>query len=495
MNKLALILLVLISNYTFGQYKKLEYAQYWIHNSEQNGCGPSSVCAFGYNPLKFFGLNHQAIVGCTAWDARGVAMFTRNMDNGNWVRGHGFFIEYPFIQGLTYKITLNVAIGGPDGYELSQGCDPNSRPYLQVQLSNNPQMYNSQFCLSGSTPVDISNTSNPYGVIHSTDAAGNASLTFTPDQCYSSIIFNAYPDMAVTSAGFFEIKTLIIEPMDSYLTIAGPDGMCTGVNRQDYSIPNLPAGAAVCWTSSDPNVAYLSGNTCNPTVTLNKIVEGNVVLSANITTPCGQTYAITKAVAINPYLPVGNTTASSSGNYYNGDLLSSYSFLVPPGSSGNATFNITDPYYSGFVWTPLSVPNGTSWWSSGGTLNISVTAPGTAWNSNSCSIRLTAQGPCGTYTQDFAATAVAKGSFIMAPNPASNEITITSDDAEAGSKSSSLIYAIRITDQYGVVRKVFQYKQGIHMTKLPVADLKAGVYMLSVFNGKEWIGRSLILQK
>lgn len=106
------------------------------------------------------------------------------------------------------------------------------------------------------------------------------------------------------------------------------------------------------------------------------------------------------------------------------------------------------------------------------------------------------QGPCGTYVQDFSATAVNRGSsFRIAPNPANSQVTVTADKGNAEAKVQALIYGIKISDQYGVVRKSLQYKQGLQLVNIPTSDLSAGVYQLSVFDGKEWRSESLIIQK
>jgi hypothetical protein len=111
---------------------------------------------------------------------------------------------------------------------------------------------------------------------------------------------------------------------------------------------------------------------------------------------------------------------------------------------------------------------------------------------------MNAQGPCGPYVMDFSVTAVNRGSsfaFSLSPNPANSQVTVTAERAEANSKSVSLIYGVKILDQFGAVRKKLEFKHGLLQTKIPVEGLSAGLYLLSVFDGKEWKTKSLIIQK
>ena len=168
---------------------------------------------------------------------------------------------------------------------------------------------------------------------------------------------------------------------------------------------------------------------CIGTYTLTKTGDGNVTLTATVTSPtCSNITSPTKTIAVGNYFPQGTTYATSNYSYYSGTLLSSYSFFLPANEWGYASFNITDANYSSLLWTPISVPSGSATWSYSGTgnsqLTINIKAIGSAYNTNTCTIRLSAQGPCGSYTQDFSASAVVRGwSFMVSPNPASTELT------------------------------------------------------------------------
>lgn len=74
----------------------------------------------------------------------------------------------------------------------------------------------------------------------------------------------------------------------------------------------------------------------------------------------------------------------------------------------------------------------------------------------------------------------------------------SSNSANALTKSVSspnLIYGIKITDMLGTLRKSFEYKTGIQSIIISIADLNAGTYILSVFDGQKWQSQLVIVQK
>ena len=90
----------------------------------------------------------------------------------------------------------------------------------------------------------------------------------------------------------------------------------------------------------------------------------------------------------------------------------------------------------------------------------------------------------------------ALASISVTPNPAQDRITVSSVNQSKGQKSAgSLLYAIKITDRMGSVRKIYQYKSGVATANITVADLNEGLYLVSVFNGQQWSSQSLIIHK
>jgi bacillolysin len=282
------------------------------------------------------------------------------------------------------------------------------------------------------------------------------------------------------------------------MSISGDVLVCTSTSN-NYTISNVPAGWQIQWEAIP--AGYVNINSPNsPSTTITKLIDGMITMKVTVHNPCTNTdmvYSIPNIQVGNPF-PTGTAWATSNYGTYNGPLLMSYSFFLPSGQSGTATFNIADSRYSGFSWTPISVPSGTSWFSAGpvnSSINMSVTASGAAYSSKTITVRCTATGSCGPWTQDFSLTAVVRGwGFMVSPNPAASQLTVSSDK-EAGSRAAALIYGIRITDQFGVMRKNLSYKSGITSTGITIADLNPGMYLISVFDGKQWNSKPLMIQR
>jgi len=84
----------------------------------------------------------------------------------------------------------------------------------------------------------------------------------------------------------------------------------------------------------------------------------------------------------------------------------------------------------------------------------------------------------------------------MSPNPSSENVTISVDNANSlDSEPQNLIYAIKITDRVGSPRGLFEYKDGINSVNISLRDFNAGLYILSVFDGKTWSSKQLLIQK
>jgi hypothetical protein len=161
-------------------------------------------------------------------------------------------------------------------------------------------------------------------------------------------------------------------------------------------------------------------------------------------------------------------------------------------------FNITDPNYSNFVYTPVSLPSGASWSGGGRSLNLTVYTPPSS-GSRTATIALRATGPCGPYNVNFNATAVNISSgwrFSMSPNPSDGQVTVSTDSESLSDKESqNLIHAIKVTDRSGTRSESFEYKGGINLTTISLKDCQPGLYILSVFDGKTWSSKQLLIRK
>jgi hypothetical protein len=275
-------------------------------------------------------------------------------------------------------------------------------------------------------------------------------------------------------------------------TINNNLAICT---NRTLTLNNAPPGAVVTWTSS--NTSRLTINSTTGVATRQNNYTGNVTVTATLNTGCG-TIAIQQSMKVgNAPSGSGSVNSNCSGSSFN-VLNTSLSGVCTANSSINFVFNLSDPQYSNFNFTPVSVPSGASWSTSGRILTIRVTAPSTQ-GQRSATVGLSATGPCGPYNVNFTATAInisSSWSFSIAPNPTQDDVTVTVNNEEILSNDyQSLIYSIRIIDSYGTIGQTFEYKDGISSATIPLQKFNAGLYTLSVFDGKSWSSKKLIIEK
>ena len=287
------------------------------------------------------------------------------------------------------------------------------------------------------------------------------------------------------------IRSLYGQPQAN-IPVTGPGIICTSGT---FTLQDQPAGTNVNWSSSNPNGLAINAITGDATRQNN--FNGKVTLTATINSVCGEV-DVTRVVNVGNYLPIGTSSYNSncSGNTFN-VLNTSLSAACTANTPIYFSYAITDPNYSNFVFTPVSVPSGASWSSSGGNLYMTVYTP-PSQGTRSATIELSATGPCGPYSVNFTSTAVNYYSspFSISPNPSTEIVTVSMDnDNLSDNPSQNLIYGVTITDLYGTPGESFDYKAGINSVNISLQDFNPGIYILSVFDGKMWRSQRLIIQK
>lgn len=204
--------------------------------------------------------------------------------------------------------------------------------------------------------------------------------------------------------------------------IQGPNVVCS---NSPFSFKVLP-NSTITWSSSNPNGLSIDPDTGEAT-RLNNFL-GIVTITVTINGVCGTTNQLTKKVGVGNYLPLGISSYNSncSGGTFN-ILNTSLSAACTANSPIYFQYRISDPNYSNFVFTPVSVPSGATWSSGGGNLYVTVYSP-PSQGSRSATIALSAAGPCGPYSINFTSTAVNyySGGYYYSyfPNPASQTLSI-----------------------------------------------------------------------
>lgn len=267
-------------------------------------------------------------------------------------------------------------------------------------------------------------------------------------------------------------------------SISGVDYFCSGSST--YSIPELPQGSTVTY-SIDPSSGVANLSQSNNQATLTKTGIGMVILYASIATGC-ETINISKNIYVGEAIISVKDSATPSCN----GSTQTWSLSVNPSSWGSNWYwtvsylgtNAQIYIYSPTSSTTLADVTG------GGQVSLSYTDA--CGNNHSTGVTIYSMCHSG-----YGAT-----NFTVSPNPAQNDITVSAvaNNNLANTKTKSisspnLIYAIKITDVLGTLRKSFEYKTGIRSIKISVSDLNPGIYSLSVFDGEQWQSQNIIVQK
>jgi hypothetical protein len=248
--------------------------------------------------------------------------------------------------------------------------------------------------------------------------------------------------------------------------INGPSEICSSGS---YSI-NLPAGSTITWSiSPNPNsfvTAFASGNTLTLTqqAVSNPLIgnSGEVTITVNYTSACGNG-TFSKIVFVGVRTPSMDITGLCGGGF-----------------EAIANPTLYGQIYNWYVDGVLQDHHGYK------IRNLNTTNPYPV-------LGLQIVTNCGT-SQVHYRNAYCGGfsrpveNFKVSPVPANNNITITAIDDFSFS-------AIKITDKMGNIKKQWILPKNTKITSSNIADLSTDIYFIQVFNGTEWIGKSITIEQ
>lgn len=358
---------------------------------------------------------------------------------------------------------------------------------------------------SGSSSITLESlaTNNHYG-----------NVSVTP-------IINGVDQPTITSV------TSFIAP--NFGLIGGSNSICTGTSSS-FSVYPMPGYiSSIYWglNSILPNYGATVVSVDNQyasSTTLTKINSGVVDLSVSLTDACSQTYSRTRS-------------GINVGGYSSAYALSGYTLAYPPCPTPlctpSAVYNSissSGPYgttvYSGIAYMNTSnqlyiynseltsgtwslVSGNPASWSSYNGNNLTVT-PG---DYDPIKFRLTASNSCGTLYYDFTFYTSnytylmydgGESEYRLSPNPAQDVLAVavntektkeksvavnsekSKDKKLAGLSVGSDIKEIHILDKMGNLKQKQTFVQGSKKININVSKLKADVYVIRIFNGKEW---------
>jgi lysyl endopeptidase len=263
---------------------------------------------------------------------------------------------------------------------------------------------------------------------------------------------------------------------------------CNIGDNLTFNITGLPTNIPITWSLSDNTVASIVGSNTSPTVTISKsaITNGYVNLIATATS-CPSNFVVSKKIT----LGTGNTTVF-------------FSQLT----SGCAIPN--KPYFWGAVEDFQGVTN-YQWYSKDMSNpnnpfvlrqeNLGPTADFPLLKNRYYTIRVKAITPCGIVSSIDGEGLIYASSCIngvarisITPNPAKDEIKISAkNDIDITTISKNDVFtAIEIRNKVGLLLLKKKLNKATNTTTVNVSQLKADAYVLSVWNGKEWLSEEFI---
>lgn len=427
--------------------------------------------------------------------------------NLGWIFS-GYFNAYAYNQGVSASFTFVSAASALDVAPL------NTAAYTDKYVNGTNPTYPST-----STTFIAQETNNAAGTTN------NAHIRFTARN--SNWMFDEMENVTNT-------LNCSSECSNSFY-ISGPSNFCT---NGSYFIPGLSPGATISWAVNSS--AASPNSTSLPLILLTAQGNGNVTLSATINTCSNGTVILTKTIAVGNIFS-GYYNVSSNYVYSNNNILGYGGGSVFQPRNQNVLFSLqlNNTNLSSVSWSISGVYS--YYYSGSNFFNLYMTTPSTAYSSNNATVTLNAVGPCGSFSKSFNFQAVANGSsgsygIVASPNPASNDVTVTStpsDNSEVATNDANPpgaatnnkavtntpnshtgntedsktqttilpkiteappIQSIKLFDNLGKLRKSFQYATGTKQVHLDVHDLTPGIYYIEVFNGVSYERKKLLVQ-
>lgn len=262
-------------------------------------------------------------------------------------------------------------------------------------------------------------------------------------------------------------------------TITGAATLCG--TPQVYTLTNPPAGATITWSSSPIGIVAIAPPASGTQVTVTKLLSGNFTLKASITgSGCGTLDINSPSYRAGGYSSSDYPITGTSSACKNVQIF--YSTLDLPGATNYqwtwpAALNLT--YQNGQGTRNLTLKTNTT--TGQGTITVRVANACDAGGSPA--IKSLVVNNCGSF-------------FMASPNPSSGNVNITAIQPPGltASVATTKIYQLKVVDQYGVVKKQYNYPAGVTTTAISLNDLVAGIYTLQAFDGTEWGNRQVVKQ-
>lgn len=315
----------------------------------------------------------------------------------------------------------------------------------------------------GWSSCDFTDFSDRYGKLYASFTGGGTSNT--------SLLPWLSP-----SQNLQQMSDLVLSP----LTITGNSSInCYG--GEDYHLPTL-AGCSYSWSTSS-NMTITSGQgTANVHITaVPQYNSGNIYCTITSNKGYNRTVSVQKNVSVALNIMQGYDT--------DGQIVTDQINWVHGYFDYQAWF--TDPAILSVEWG-LVGGNPSSWSYANNRLTFQLQG-----EDAQATFSAHIYTACGMQEQQYTFYTIEGGSWRVSPNPGRSTVTVTlnpEDLRKQPTNSKSSIQQLVVYDRLGrtVLRKSYANSQGNTNVNLDISKLKADVYILRMYDGKQWHSRKII---
>jgi hypothetical protein len=333
--------------------------------------------------------------------------------------------------------------------------------------------------------------------ISSSNQYSQISFSLTAGQTYFIRIENilAYP--GAYNTGYYNLRVILQGVDPSSYHIGGSSNVCS--SPETYVVNNLPSGSSVTWSASPQGLVQFSCTTC-PQTTISAVGSGTIILSAAVTSPCGSS-TVTKNISVG--LPTGIGIVQYNNMEFC-DGVSSFKVLISNPAS-------LYPYSGSLAVSAGSLPvtwslapntssTNWSWYVSNNTLYVS-----TKQSNLNIVLRATATNSCGSTFKDYyfssgECLAMAQSvdtqeenlELTLSPNPVTSSFEVSLKEKSTG--AAVPIKEIIIQNKFGIIVKRLKFDDKSKTQRANMQQLPTDVYVVQVFDGKQWASRKIMKQ-
>lgn len=282
-----------------------------------------------------------------------------------------------------------------------------------------------------------------------------------------------------------ELYILYGQETTNYPTINGNENICTNEN---FSIDNLPTNVSVSWSSTPASAVSFSCTNC-PQTTITKQDDLFATIQATLTDNCsGQASTLYKKVSVGTGGSINFTqksiTCENVRPYFWGAVeprlsATNYAWYSKDESNPNNPFILKETGTSNSADFPLANNRGDRFF----TIRVIAT--------NACGNKQSINEEGYLY-----ASLCENNAFRVSasPNPTNSvlQIQLMNDLGVTTSIKKEKIFEIQLVDKMGTCQKIEKYSNGLEKVNIDISKLVADIYVVRVFNGKEWLSKQVI---